>query len=194
MVAEKKSVCFLAGAQVRIFFTSWMKPMSSIRSASSSTKISMPPTSMKPLVVQILQPAGVATRMSRPALMAPTWGFWPTPPKMTTLFRERWAPGKHSWIWMASSRVGEDQGADGPPPWGRRQGAVKNGRAKAQVLPVPVRARPVRPPASAAGWPVPDRCGGLIPLLLQSVQDGTCAGPMLRISMISFLFFQRRSA
>ena len=40
MVAEKNRVCFWRGSHWRIFFTSWMKPMSSIRSASSSTKIS----------------------------------------------------------------------------------------------------------------------------------------------------------
>ena len=92
MVAEKNRVCFFRGSQVRIFFTSWMKPMSSIRSASSSTKISSWLTSMKPWLCRSSSRPGVATRMSQPAWMASTWGFWPTPPKMTTLLRARWAP------------------------------------------------------------------------------------------------------
>ncbi|CUP79887.1 Uncharacterised protein [Flavonifractor plautii] len=46
IVAEKKRVCFWAGSQPRMRRTSWMKPMSSIRSASSSTKISSRDRSM----------------------------------------------------------------------------------------------------------------------------------------------------
>ena len=43
IVAEKKSVCFFSGSFAITFFTSWIKPISSILSASSSTKISTLP-------------------------------------------------------------------------------------------------------------------------------------------------------
>ena len=39
-VALKSRLCFLAGTTANTFLMSWMKPMSSMRSASSSTKIS----------------------------------------------------------------------------------------------------------------------------------------------------------
>jgi hypothetical protein len=39
-VAEKSRLCFFAGTMASTFLMSWMKPMSSMRSASSSTKIS----------------------------------------------------------------------------------------------------------------------------------------------------------
>ena len=38
IVAEKNNECFFAGSLVSNFRTSWIKPMSSILSASSSTK------------------------------------------------------------------------------------------------------------------------------------------------------------
>ncbi len=40
MVAEKKSVCRCLGSAAMTRFTSWMKPMSSMRSASSRTNTS----------------------------------------------------------------------------------------------------------------------------------------------------------
>ena len=47
-------------------FTSWISPMSSIRSASSSTKISMRDRSSRPWPWRSSSRPGVATRMSRP--------------------------------------------------------------------------------------------------------------------------------
>ena len=41
IVAEKKSDCRFPGSTAINFFTSWMKPISSMRSASSRTNISM---------------------------------------------------------------------------------------------------------------------------------------------------------
>ena len=38
IVAENSMVCLLEGISLTILLTSWMNPMSSIRSASSSTK------------------------------------------------------------------------------------------------------------------------------------------------------------
>ena len=92
MVAENSMVCFLRGSHLRIFFTSWMKPMSSIRSASSSTKISSWSSLTKPCWYRSMSRPGVATRMSTPRPRASTWGFWPTPPKMTAHRRGRCLP------------------------------------------------------------------------------------------------------
>jgi hypothetical protein len=67
-VAENSRLCFSLGTRARIFLTSWMKPMSSMRSASSSTRICTWLRSSVPLLLQVEQAAGVATRMSTPFL------------------------------------------------------------------------------------------------------------------------------
>ena len=58
IVAEKRTVCRRAGSLAITRRTSGMKPMSSIRSASSSTKISIERKSIEPLAHQVDQPAG----------------------------------------------------------------------------------------------------------------------------------------
>jgi hypothetical protein len=61
----------------------WMNPMSSIRSASSSTKTSMASSRTNPCCIRSSSRPGVATRMSIPPRNACTCGPWPTPPKIT---------------------------------------------------------------------------------------------------------------
>ena len=48
MVAEKRSVCRFEGRRAMTLRTSWIKPMSSIRSASSRTNVSVRLKSIKP--------------------------------------------------------------------------------------------------------------------------------------------------
>ena len=63
--------------------TSWMKPMSSIRSASSSTKVSTQSRRTYPWFIRSHRRPGQAMTVSAPLCMASTWLCWLTPPKMT---------------------------------------------------------------------------------------------------------------
>ncbi|CDC31028.1 unknown [Faecalibacterium sp. CAG:82] len=83
MVALNMRFWRCLGSLAITFFTSWTKPMSSIRSASSSTKISMFERSTSPCPTRSFNRPGQAMRISTPFLMASTCGAWPTPPKMT---------------------------------------------------------------------------------------------------------------
>ena len=58
MVAENSSVCRSVGSFATILRMSWMKPMSSMRSASSSTKISTPVEPQRVALHQVEQAAG----------------------------------------------------------------------------------------------------------------------------------------
>ena len=91
-VAEKNMVCFFWGRSLITRRTSWMKPMSSIRSASSRTKISTPDRSSRPWPDRSSSRPGVAVRMSTPRFSCSTWGVWPTPPKITASVRGRFLP------------------------------------------------------------------------------------------------------
>ncbi|MNN71742.1 hypothetical protein D3C81_1877050 [compost metagenome] len=88
-VAENSRFWRLGGSLARTFFTSWMKPMSSMRSASSRTRISTWDKSMLPCPARSSRRPGHATRMSTPLDTAWTCGFMPTPPKMQALFSGR---------------------------------------------------------------------------------------------------------
>ncbi len=89
-VAENSRLCLFEGTRASTFFTSWMKPMSSMRSASSSTSISTWDRSMKPCCCRSSRRPGVATRMSTPLRMRSIWGFMPTPPKITVELMSRY--------------------------------------------------------------------------------------------------------
>ena len=138
--------------------TSWMKPMSSMRSASSSTNTSMPRLDRRGAAMRSSSRPGVATRCQRPAQRR-SCGVCPTPPKMV--------------VWLKFSPlpyVGEALGdlRRQFTRWREHQaartaafaplcGAVfsdnrcRIGTANAAVLPVPVCARPSTsfPPGSA---------------------------------------------
>ena len=83
IVAEKKSVCRSLGSSGSIRLMSWMKPMSSIRSASSSTKKRMSESETYPCPIRSSRRPGVATSRSTPRCRASTCGRWLTPPKIT---------------------------------------------------------------------------------------------------------------
>ena len=82
----------LGGSRARILRMSRMKPMSSMRSASSRTRISMPERSRVRWLMWSSRRPGQATRMSTPRFRAAIWGFMPTPPNMDMDFRGRCWP------------------------------------------------------------------------------------------------------
>ena len=92
MVALNIRFWRFAGSFAMTFFTSCTKPMSSIRSASSSTKTSRFDRSIWPCPMRSFRRPGQAMRMSTPFRMASTCGAWPTPPKMTVLRSLRYFP------------------------------------------------------------------------------------------------------
>src|SRR6516165_4089824 len=72
IVAENNSVCRCAGSFATILRMSWMKPISSIRSASSSTRNSTSPSRSALLVTRSSRRPGVATSTSTPFCTART--------------------------------------------------------------------------------------------------------------------------
>ena len=80
MVAENISVCRSAGSFATILRMSWMKPMSSIRSASSRTRHSTSPRRSALLLTRSSSRPGVATRTSTPLSSARTCAPIGTPP------------------------------------------------------------------------------------------------------------------
>ena len=83
IVAEKKSVCRRAGSSGRMRRMSWMKPMSSMRSASSRTKKRTLSSEIWPCPTRSSRRPGVATSRSTPRCSTSTCGRWLTPPKIT---------------------------------------------------------------------------------------------------------------
>ena len=158
-VAEKSSVCRVAGVRLTILRMSGKKPMSSMRSASSSTSTSTSPKRASPWLMRSTRRPGVATRMSVPRRSAAFWGSMPTPPTTVVhLWRVlRAIEVQTSSICWASSRVGVTTSMSGPWPrsaWGRR---LIEGSRNAAVLPVPVwaaarRSRPSRTYGMACAW------------------------------------------
>ena len=80
MVAEKNRVCFFAGVSLKMRSMSGMKPMSSIRSASSTTMIWTPVSSSLPRSKWSSSRPGVAIRTSTPRSSFSSWSPKETPP------------------------------------------------------------------------------------------------------------------
>ncbi len=161
-VAEKSMRWPLSGVRSMSRLTGGRNPRSAMWSASSSTVISTLSRSQWRCWMRSSRRPGQATMMSTPLRRAFTWGFWPTPPKMVVVRSPRGlASGAMvASIWMASSRVGARISARGRPGLRSRRLAarrVSTGRAKARVLPEPVRprprtSRPSRESGSVAVW------------------------------------------
>ncbi|MNR27708.1 hypothetical protein D3C85_1449930 [compost metagenome] len=149
-VAENSSVWRSFGSIASTFLMSWMKPMSSMRSASSSTRISTPDRSTVFWPAWSSRRPGVATRMSTGLRSWAICGLMPTPPNITIDFSGRYLPYSRtdSSTWAASSRVGVSTSARGRPfcldGWSIRR--CSSGRVKPAVLPVPVCAAASRSP------------------------------------------------
>jgi transglutaminase-like putative cysteine protease len=92
MVAENSMVCRSTGNSLTILRMSRMKPMSSMRSASSSTSTLSASKRTWPCSIRSSRRPGVAITRSMPRTSAWTCGFWPTPPKITALLRPRCLP------------------------------------------------------------------------------------------------------
>ena len=162
MVAEKSADCRRGCRLATIFRTGWMKPMSSIRSASSSTTKRVWSSMIERSSIRSVSRPGVATTTSTPRARARTWALRDIPPR-TRRVESRAPPAiarKLASIWTASSRVGARTSARqvlGATRPGMSRSWCRIGSAKAAVLPVPVWAmprmsRPVSCGAIAWAW------------------------------------------
>ena len=157
MVAENSMVCRSPPSAFAMRRSAWMKPRSSIWSASSRTRRRVAERSTAPRSIRSIRRPGVATRMSTPPFSRPACRPIGCPPTTVTMrsFVSFSSPFRLSAICPASSRVGASTSAlamrgSGLPGLPRRWWA--SGRPKANVLPVPVCARPsTSRPSSASG-------------------------------------------
>ena len=136
-VAEKNIVCRFRGRRRTIRSTCGLNPMSSMRSASSSTRIRIPPSSTRRRSRRSIRRPGVATsRCARRARLA--WAERGTPPWTAATARPFGPPtaSSSSLTCRASSRVGTRTSARGPSPPRSVRSTI--GIAKASVLPDPV--------------------------------------------------------
>ncbi len=92
IVAEKNRFCRLAGSACTIFWMSRMKPRSSMRSASSSTKVLTSASVMARWFMRSSRRPGVATTMSTPCPMARICRPIGTPPKTSVEVSRRKRP------------------------------------------------------------------------------------------------------
>ena len=157
MVAEKSADCRRGCSLATIFRTGWMKPMSSMRSASSSTTKRVSSSRTARSSMRSISRPGVATATSTPRASARTWALRDMPPSTSTV-ESRAPPAKArrcASICTASSRVGARISARQVPGAGRPPSprmACRIGSPKAAVLPVPVWATPkMSRPASCGG-------------------------------------------
>ena len=145
-VAEKSMRWPRAGVARRMRRTAGRKPRSAMWSASSRTVTDTSSRPTRPCPMRSSRRPGQATTTSTPAARAFSWGFWDTPPKtVVTLSETASARGLMVWaIWPASSRVGARTRPMGWPGRAMSSSARRwtRGRAKARVLPDPVRPRP----------------------------------------------------
>ena len=155
-MAENSSVVRCLGKKLKMRCKSGKKPMSSMRSASSSTTYSTWLSTAFLASMWSSKRPGVATSTSTPLFSSRVWGFMSMPPNTTVL--RNWVYLAYNLIcwatWSASSRVGSNTRAR----TGCRAGDVEGfsclssrcskGSEKAAVLPVPVWAAPI------TSWPV----------------------------------------
>ena len=147
MVALNSIVCRFSGSLEQMNSMSGMKPMSSMRSASSTTRSSQPLSRILPRSNRSIRRPGVAIRTSTPSFSAFTWSPICTPPINRAIFRSWLTPyfSKFSATCAASSRVGSRISERGIRA--RRRPFARMsimGSTKLAVLPVPVWAIPIR--------------------------------------------------
>mmetsp|Transcript_13869 Transcript_13869/g.46904 ORF Transcript_13869/g.46904 Transcript_13869/m.46904 type:complete len:287 (-) Transcript_13869:459-1319(-) len=151
MVAEKRHVWRSGCVQApRMADMSSAKPMSSIWSASSRVANRTAVSASVPRSMWSLMRPGVPASTSMPARRADTWGPMGAPPYTQSTSRSEATPPISRLTCCASSRVGAMTSPSGGRPRPRAPSAFHvrmrstMGRAKARVLPMPVRARPMR--------------------------------------------------
>ena len=147
-VAEKNRLWRFDGKSLRMRASSSPKPRSSIRSASSSTRVLTSPSVNALCASKSISRPGVATTMSAPPRKCSICGLIDTPPNSTDTFglcARCWPKFLiSSPTWAASSRVGTSTKARtgrGALPAGRAGASASccsSGSAKAAVLPEPV--------------------------------------------------------
>ena len=93
MVAEKSADCRRGCSAATIFRTGWMKPMSSMRSASSSTTKRVWSSRIERSSIRSVSRPGVATTTSTPRAIARTWAERDMPPR-TSRVESRAPPAK----------------------------------------------------------------------------------------------------
>ncbi len=144
MVAENNKICFCLGHKLSICFISSINPISSMRSASSSTKISTWLKSTISCLCKSISLPGVATKISTPLVRTSIWGSMDVPPKITVALKLVCLPYalKLFPICKANSLVGLTMSAlIFLPPLGASCFSNNNcnmGNANAAVFPVPV--------------------------------------------------------
>ncbi len=152
MVAENSSVWRVAGVASTMRRTEGRKPMSSMRSASSSTRICTWERSTAFWFMRSMRRPGVAMSTSTPRASRSIWGSIFTPPTTLATRRPRvlaMTP-QTSWICMASSRVGVMTSMAGAFLRSARASRSSDGSEK--VLPVPVLAAAIMSrPSSTSG-------------------------------------------
>src|SRR2546426_619873 len=154
VVAENSIVWRLTGSAARMRRTSGANPMSSIRSASSSTSTSSREKSTCPRSMWSRRRPGVATTMSAPCFSARVCGSIPTPPYTAAAVTRTCRPYVRALCntCSASSRVGTRISARSACPLSPPASRWRIGSMNAAVLPVPVWAEPIRSrPARASG-------------------------------------------
>ena len=152
MVAEKRAVWRVKGVLERMVSISSTKPILSISSASSSTRVWTWLRLSTLRSIRSIKRPGVPTMMSTPRCSRSICGPYACPPYTARTRAPLWRP--YSVIapatCKASSRVGVRTRPWGNFWWGSRLWIM--GRAKAAVLPVPVCAWPITScPASMSG-------------------------------------------
>ena len=152
IVAEKNSVCRRGGRCFSTRRMSGRKPMSSIRSASSSTSTSRPDSAAYGCLKWSSSRPGVAMMTSTPLRKACSCGPIPTPPKTAAPDSGVCTASSRrcSSICAASSRVGVSTSAR-VTPRGLSISRCRIGRRNAAVLPLPVIAQASRSLPSRAG-------------------------------------------
>ena len=145
IVALKNNVCRDFGKKPTIFSTSGMKPMSSMRSASSITSILVSVSNRPPRSNKSISRPGVAIRTSTPFISASFWSDRLSPPISRAWFSFMYLPysTKFSATCNANSRVGSRIRLRGIRARAREPDRISiSGNTKLAVLPVPVCAQP----------------------------------------------------
>mmetsp|Transcript_3344 Transcript_3344/g.8286 ORF Transcript_3344/g.8286 Transcript_3344/m.8286 type:complete len:223 (+) Transcript_3344:916-1584(+) len=190
-VALHSSVCLSGRIWLTIFFIWGSKPMSSMRSASSSTRKDTCESLHEPSFTRSSSRPGVATTISTPTLSALTWCDLGTPPYAHSerILHAFPASSSTSWIWHASSRVGAMASMMGrplphcSPSTSRAWICAMPGTPNASVFPDPVDAMPTRSrPDSTTGQLCAWMADGSLKPDVQAISAGgspTCAKSMM---------------
>ena len=141
-VAENSSVRRFCGSACTTWRSAGMKPMSSMRSASSSVSISIFDRSIVRFCMRSMSRPGVATMTSAPRRSEDLARRMPTPPKMTaTRRRASAAYAFNESAPAARAHASAPARARAAPSMPRLPSRSIIGRPNAAVLPVPVWAR-----------------------------------------------------